>query len=95
MRKAIIIVLIAFTLVGCQYRTSGNNPAIPTRFKTLEFWNGGACIASYENVEMAIEIATTERVTGNIRYHLYHVLEANGKVTTIMDSEALAIKWTE
>ena len=98
MKKIIGVLVVLFVIIivsGCNVQASGNNNAIPTRFRTLEFWNGGSCIAYYENVSMTIEIATTFKVWGkDVYYYLYHIQKPDGSIETIMDSEALALKWT-
>lgn len=73
---------------------------IPHYVSHIEFWNGGTNIASMDNAFVEILIMTDQsllKLTENynaIQFYIYKVTY-NGKTVKIVDSESLAILFTE
>lgn len=90
-----LVVIIGFT--SCNFKTNVRNGAIPTEFSKLEFWNGGSCIGSYNDVTMKIEIVTSTKLVGeDISFYKYHITSKSQNIDeVIVDSESLALKYEE
>lgn len=97
MKKIVFVLVVIIGLTSCNIKTNVENPAIPNEFSKLEFWNGGGCIGSYENVSMNIEIVTTTKLVGkNISFYKYHIISKSQNIDeVIIDSESLALKYEE
>lgn len=97
MKKFLFVLAVIVGLTSCNFKTNVRNSAIPTEFSKLEFWNGGGCIGSYENVSMNIEIVTTTKLVGkNISFYKYHITSKSQNIDeVIIDSEALSLKYIE
>ena len=73
---------------------------IPYHVSHIEFWNGGTNIASMDNAFVEILVQTNQSfitLTDNnnaIQFYIYKVT-CNGKTVKIVDSESLAILFTE
>jgi hypothetical protein len=98
MKKTFIILIIGclLTLFSCgnSVLRSGNSKGIPTEFNNLEFYNGGGLIAKFGKCRMSILISTRVNASGaSAYYYLYEVTPEEGEKVTIMDSEALSLKW--
>ena len=75
------------------------NVGIPNHVSHIEFWNGGTNIASMDNAFVEILVLTNQsffKFTNNnaIQFYIYKVTY-NGKTVKIVDSESLAILFTE
>lgn len=76
------------------------NVGIPNHVSHIEFWNGGTIIASMDNAFVEILVMTNQsllKLTNNnnaIQFYIYKVTY-NGKTVKIVDSESLAILFTE
>lgn len=97
MKKIVFVLVVIVGLTSCNYRTNVSNKGIPTEFSKLEFYNGGGCIGSYENVSMNIEIVTSKKLVGaDIYFYKYHVTSKSQNIDeVIVDSESLALKYKE
>lgn len=103
--KRFILVLVLF---GCFMSsvfayTEGKrikDVGIPYHVSHIEFWNGGTKIASMDNAYVEILVQTNQSfitLTDNnnaIQFYIYKVT-CNGKTVKIVDSESLAILFTE
>ena len=105
MKKIILslILLISLTVSAFAY-TEGKklkDVGIPYKVSHIEFWNGGSKIAEYDNATVEIIVQTNESYfsftsDGNkVQFYIYKITDKYGKVEKIIDSEALAIKFTE
>ena len=67
---------------------------IPEQVKTIEFYNGGTCIGKYENAKIELRSVFSTGMTGqDISFYMY-VVYTQDTTEYIIDSEALAIKYT-
>lgn len=104
MKKFFIMLILSVALIGSVFAyTEGKtikDVGIPYHVKHIEFWNGGTKIASMDNATVEIIIQTNESFLtltskGNqVQFYIYKVT-CNGKTVKIIDSEALAILFTE
>lgn len=105
MKKIILslILLISLTVSAFAY-TEGKklkDVGIPYKVSHIEFWNGGSKIAEYNDATVEIIVQTNESYfsftkDGNqIQFYIYKITDKWGKVVKIIDSEALAILFTE
>ena len=105
MKKIILsLVLLVSLTVGAFAYTEGKtlkDVGIPYKVSYIEFWNGGAKIAEYDNATVEIIIQTNESYLsftkdGNkVQFYIYKITDKWGNVEKIIDSEALAIKYKE
>ena len=96
MKKAIVFLALVFCvlLASCNTSSKVNNDAFPTEYKTLEFWNGGGCIAKYTDVSMEVIMMQSSTLTNAISFYKYHVFDKKQGIDEfIIDSEALALKY--
>lgn len=96
MKKATVSLTFVFCmlLVSCNTSVKVKNNALPTEYKTLEFWNGGGCIARYENVSMEVTMMQSSTITNAISFYKYHVYSEKQRIDEfIIDSEALSLKY--
>ena len=102
-RFILISVLFGCLLSSAFSYTEGKkikNVGIPHHVSYIEFWNGGAKIASMNNAFVEILIMTNQsflKLTNNnnaVQFYVYKVT-CNGKTVNIVDSESLAILFTE
>lgn len=103
--KRFILILIMF---GCLLSsifayTEGKkikDVGIPYHVSHIEFWNGGTKIASMNDAYVEILIQTNQSFltltdnSNSIQFYVYKVT-CNGKTVKIVDSESLAILFTE
>ena len=105
MKKIILslILLVSLTVSAFAY-TEGKtlrDVGIPYKVSHIEFWNGGAKIAEYDNVYVEIIVQSNESYftftsDGNkVQFYIYKITDKWGNVEKIIDSEALAIKFKE
>lgn len=103
--KRFILVLVLFgTLMTSVFAyTEGKkikDVGIPYHVSHIEFWNGGTKIASMDDAFVEILVQTNQSfitLTDNnnaIQFYIYKVT-CNGKTVKIVDSESLAILFTE
>lgn len=103
--KRFILVLVLFgTLMTSVFAyTEGKkikDVGIPYHVSHIEFWNGGTKIASMDDAFVEILVQTNQSfitLTDNnnaIQFYIYKVTY-NGKTVKIVDSESLAILFTE
>lgn len=98
MKKLLVLCFCALmALSSCDVQTTVNNEGIPSDFLWIEFWNGGGCIGRYTNVHMDIKIVSTSKVFGESVYFYKYIVtnQELGLRETIIDSEALALKYKE
>ena len=96
MRKAIVFMALVFCvlLASCNTSSKVRNDAFPTDYESLEFWNGGGCIAKYANVSMEVTMMQSSTLTNAISFYKYHVYDKKQGIDEfIIDSEALALKY--
>lgn len=90
------LVMIITGFAGCNVTnemSDGNTP-FSTRPTTIEFWNGGTKIAEYENACVNVASVCNDRLIGASITWYYYEIEVDGVIVdTIIDSEALAIKY--
>lgn len=95
MKKIIVLAVCLTLLCGCytsNRKFSGSG--IPEQVKTIEFYNGGTCIAKYENAKIELRSVFSTGITGqDISFYMY-VVYTKDSTEYIIDSEALAIKYT-
>lgn len=95
MKKIFIIFIVCVLLVSCNTSAKVSNDSFPSKYATLEFWNGSACIGAYKNVSMIVTMIHSETITNSISFYKYHIINKNQNIDEyIIDSEALAIKFT-
>ncbi len=98
MKKLFLILLVSMVcFTGCMNVTketkNGTTP-FPTFPTHIEFWNGGACIAEYDDAVVIVKTAYNTFWVGEpITWYIYEVHQGGAVVDTIIDSEALAIKF--
>jgi hypothetical protein len=83
--------------MACNVNTKvSDTKGVPSHYASLEFWNGGSPIATYSDVDMQIEIYTSNKVLGASLYiYKYHIFSKKQRIDEyIVDSEALAYKYT-
>lgn len=98
MKKIFLIsfLLISISLTSCNITNKMGNgdiplPANPTH---IEFYNGGTCIGSYDNAIVKVASVRNTRLIGaDITWYYYEIYVNSQIVDTIVDSEALAIKY--
>lgn len=105
MKKIILSLVLLFSItVGAFAYTEGktiSGVGIPEKLTHIEFWNGGSKIASFDNVKVEIIIQTNEsyfsltKDSNKVQFYVYKITDKNGRVVKIVDSEALAILYTE
>lgn len=105
MKKIILSLVLLFSLTaGAFAYTEGKtlrDVGIPYRVSHIEFWNGGAKMAEYDDATVEIIVQTSESYfsftkDGNkIQFYIYKITDKWGNVEKIIDSEALAIKFKE
>ena len=96
MKKVIVFLAFIFCvlLTSCSTSSKIKNDAFPTEYETLEFWNGGECIAKYAGVSMEVTMMQSSTLTNAIRFYRYHVYDKKQGIDEfIIDSEALALKY--
>lgn len=95
MKKILALVFSLVLFCGCytsNRKFSGSG--IPSQVKTIEFYNGGACIGKYENANIELRSVYSSGLTGkDISFYVY-VVYTKDSTEYIIDSEALAIKYT-
>ena len=101
MKKSIIFVLLILAsifMASCNFTNNlgseGNTPfsAKPTH---IEFYNGGLKIAEYDNAIVNVSSVFNSRLVGDNVTWIYYEVYVNGEVVdTIIDSEALCIKYS-
>lgn len=105
MKKIILSLVLLFSItVGAFAYTEGKtlrDVGIPYCVSHIEFWNGGAKMAEYDDVTVEIVVLTSESFFsftkgGNkIHFYIYKITDKWGTVEKIIDSETLAIKFKE
>lgn len=94
--KLLLILGFIFTITSCNVTNKmrdGDTPfsTVPTH---IEFWNGGTCIGSYDNATVRVSSVHNSRLLGApITWYYYEIYADGFCVDTIIDSEALAIKY--
>lgn len=104
MKKIFMSLILSVMLIGSVFAyTEGKkikDVGIPYHVSHIEFWNGGTKIASMDDTYVEILVQTNQSfltLTDNnnaIQFYIYKVT-CNGKTVKIIDSEALAIIFTE
>ena len=104
MKKFILVSVLFGTLMTSVFAyTEGKkikDVGIPYHVSHIEFWNGGTKIASMDDAFVEILVQTNQSfitLTDNnnaIQFYIYKVTY-NGKTVKIVDSESLAILFTE
>lgn len=104
MKKICMILVLSAMLIGSVFAyTEGKtvrDVGVPYHVSHIEFWNGGTKIASMDDATVEILVQTNESfltLTKNnnpIQFYIYKVT-CKGKTVKIIDSEALAILYTE
>ena len=101
--KRFILVLFGTLMTSVFAYTEGKkikDVGIPYHVSHIEFWNGGTKIASMDDAFVEILVQTNQSfitLTDNnntIQFYIYKVTY-NGKTVKIVDSESLAILFTE
>lgn len=105
MKKIILSLVLLFSLTVRAFAyTEGKtlkDVGIPYHVPHIEFWNGGAKMAEYDDVTVEIIIQTNESYfsftkDGNkVQFYIYKITDKYGNVEKIIDSETLAIKFKE
>lgn len=105
MKKIILSLVLLFSItVGAFAYTEGKtlrDVGIPYHVSHIEFWNGGAKMAEYDDATVEIVVQTSESYfsftkDGNkIQFYIYKITDKCGNVEKIIDSETLAIKFKE
>lgn len=91
----LVFVVLCVLLASCNTSTKVKNDAFPTSYETLEFWNGGGCMAKYLDVSMEVTMMQSSTLTNAISFYKYHVFNRKQGIDEyIIDSEALSIKFT-
>lgn len=93
MKKILIVLFVLLVFASCNTSSRVENSALPSKYQTLEFWNGGTCIGKYEKVNVEFEMVKVCSLTNLKRFYVYHVYNKDID-EYIVDSEALAIKFT-
>lgn len=94
MKKIIVLAVCLVLLCGCTTNRKFSGTGIPEQVKTIEFYNGGTCIGKYEDAKIELRSVFSTGVTGHdISFYLY-VVYTKDTTEYIIDSEALAIKYT-
>lgn len=94
--NVLFLVIIVVGLASCNVtnKMGDNNTPFPTRPTTIEFWSGGAKIAEYENACVHVLSVLNSRLVGASITWYYYEIEVDGVIVdTIIDSEALTIKY--
>lgn len=104
MKKLFLILVLSLTLIVSAFAyTEGKSlkdVGIPYHVSHIEFWNGGTKIATFDNATVELIVQTNESFLtltskGNqVQFYIYKIT-SNGKTVKIIDSEALAILFTE
>ena len=98
MKRFILIssIILGLFITSCNYThdygTDGNTPfsTVPTH---IEFWNGGTKIAEYDNAIVRVCATENGSLGTSITWYYYEVFVNGTVVDTIIDSEALCIKY--
>ena len=94
MKKIFVLVVSLVLLCGCTTNRKFSGTGIPEQVKTIEFYNGGLCIGKYEDAKIELRSVSSSGITGEpISFYLY-VVYTKDLTEYIIDSEALAIKYT-
>ena len=97
MKKSILFVImitLSIILTSCNTASTMKNKALPGRFISIEFYNGGGCIGSYKNVSLNVLSTNSTSLTNEISFYLYHIYDEKQEISEyIIDSEALSIKY--
>ena len=84
---------MVFALTSCNKKAIDSSKTLPPKVSTIEFWNGGTCIRKYSNVKIQA-VHTRQILKTDIEYLVYEIQTENG-VEKIIDSESLAIVFSE
>ena len=91
----LVSVVLCVLLASCNTASKVKNDAFPASYETLEFWNGGGCMAKYADVSMEVTMMQSSTLTNAISFYKYHVFNRKQGIDEyIIDSEALSIKFT-
>lgn len=98
----VLILSVGSSVFGFSYTSSTNSTGvgIPKKVTHIEFYNGGTCIASYDNAQVEIFIETRDKFfklrEGNAKTtFITYKVSLPGKVPVyIVDSESLCILYT-
>lgn len=94
MKKILTLVVCLALVCGCTSNRKFSGTGIPEQVKTIEFYNGGTCIGKYEDAKVELRSVSSSGITGQpISFYLY-VVSTKDSTEYIVDSEALAIKYT-
>lgn len=94
MKKIFVIIFAVLLICGCTSNRKFTGAGIPSKVKTIEFYNGGYCIGKYENAKIELRSVFSSNISGqDISFYLY-VVSTKDVTEYIIDSEALAIKYT-
>lgn len=94
MKKFLTLAVCLALVCGCTSNRKFSGTGIPEQVKTIEFYNGGTCIGRYEDAKVELRSVHSEGFTGQaISFYLY-VVSTKDSTEYIVDSEALAIKYT-
>lgn len=104
MKKLFATLLLAITLTASVFAwTEGKtiqDVGIPYQVTHIEFWNGGGCIAKFDNATVEIIVEKNKTLiswsgdANEIQFYTYKVT-SNGKVIYVIDSESLSIIFTK
>lgn len=104
MKKLFLTIILSLTLIVSAFAyTEGKSlkdVGIPYHVSHIEFWNGGSKIATFDNATVELIVQTNNSYftlsgdKNNIQFYIYKIT-CNGKVVKIIDSESLAILFTE
>ena len=90
----IFLVTVCFTGCNITNKMGNGDTPLPSKPTHVEFYNGGACIASYDNAVVYVSSVHNSRLVGaNITWYYYEVVVNGEVIDTIIDSESLAIKY--
>ena len=94
--KLLLVLGFIFTITSCNVTNrmgAGDTPfsTVPTH---IEFWNGAACMGSYDNATVRVASVHNSRLLGApITWYYYEIYVDGFCVDTIIDSDSLAIKY--
>jgi hypothetical protein len=98
MKKTVVVlaILFALALTGCNTQFKVSNRGVPSHVSHVEFWNGGTKILTANDATIEYTIVTSEKLIGaSISFYTYTITVPGNKPVKIIDSEALAILYTE
>lgn len=91
----VVLLSILFTACNITNKMGSGDTPFSTTPTHIEFYNGGAKIAEYDNAVVRVSSVYNSRFVGaDITWYYYEIVVNGVVVETIIDSEALAIKYT-